>query len=200
MTVIEDLVRELLLWLSIMSVNPPPMETVNENLPRVYVVPQEELSETIVGCPTQLLGLYIGGENHIVVISGIEGDDGDVLLVISPQHKSNLVHELQHYQQDLLGELTKEEIEEREREAYEIENQWRTLNNLPPLDVEEMVEFSVEGIESENVCLDGSTPNAPDDMDELREKLHSTVFKYEQNRKLREIYESRDINTTHGQE
>ena len=198
MTILEHTVREIILWLSLASANPPSDQLINENFPNVYIVPQHALSETVAGCPTRIAGVYVGGEDYVMVLAGLEDEDGDVLMVISPNHKSNMVHELKHYFQDL--NETDKDMEEREREAYTIENKWREENGLFPLDVEELVEFSVNGAKGEDVCLDGSEPNVPDSIDEIREQLYETVFEYPQNRKLREIYESKDINTTHGQE
>ena len=198
MTILEHTVREIILWLSIISVNPPSDQQIIENFPRTYILPQHVMSEAVAGCPTQVAGLYLGGENHIIVLAGLEDANGDVLMVISPMHKSNMVHELKHYFQDLND--TEMGLEEREREAYMIENEWRNTNGVPPLNVEEMVEFSVNGAEGKDVCLDGSEPKPFVGLDEVREELKTIIFKYPQNRKLREIYESRDINTTHGQE
>ena len=198
MTILEHTVRELILWLSIMSANPPSDQLINENFPRTYILPQYVLSEAAAGCPTQVAGLYLGGENHIIVLAGLEDENGDVLMVISPHHKSNMVHELKHYFQHL--NERKLGLEEREKEAYVIENEWRRTNGLPPLNVEEMVEFSVNGAKGKDICLDGSEPKPFVGLDQLREEIKTTIFKYPENRKLREIYESKDINTSHGQE
>ena len=191
MVFVEQITQYLLLWLTVMSPNPVPVEVWSnpQYSPSVYVIPQSEFADIVCGCECTLSGMYLGGPDHRVVLGG----DTTGWLPNEPLSNSIHLHELEHYFQDLRYRVLSQPgvtREQGERDAYTIQNIYLTINGYFPIDIDNMVSASANIAYGKVECLDG-TVNTPPASDEVMNRLNTAVFKHEQNRELWEFYQTR---------
>lgn len=191
MTIIEQITQGLLLWLTVMSADPVPIDVWSqpENLPSVYVVPLTELQEVVCGCECGIAGMYLGGDDHRIVIGGDQNGNLYRAIWADAIH----LHELDHYLLFLAHEKLGTPVLSRvdgEKRAYTMQNEFLVLNGEFPLDIDKMTDNSTNTAYGKTECSDGTSAKPPRAY-KLRKLLEPVIFKHKSNRTLREIYEAR---------
>lgn len=145
----------------------PADDTIKQKIasdpPQIYVIPYQDFHNTFCGCSCSLGGIYVGDFKHdnttnkTIFLAGFDYDSG-----YFGADGSQMIHELEHYKQDLEGKLTNNQTEQQraqlETEAYEVQNQYNQLFGLPLINVDMWAKASTNWASGKTECLNGETP------------------------------------------
>jgi len=161
MNSLQELMYALLVWLSFNTATDVPHEAMflEKNIPDVYLIPFEDLNESICGCDCGVRAAYF--DNVMIIVLGV---DKDGYFEFNNKNKSIFVHELEHHLQYLSSKrfkiINKEDRYKLEKSAYEVQNKFLKQYGMS-IDPEEGAKKSTSAGGNnvvESVCLDGTEP------------------------------------------
>ncbi len=168
----NSFVQSLFVWMALFNPNDLPSDINIAELepPTIHALSSEYFREEVCAC--DMCKKEIGYMGHFY----LDKDENPAVMIVADEHNGTLpymdpefqqltVHELYHYVQFLAhvntghGEVpnTFEEFlkfrEQAEREAYEIQNNYRVFVGIPPLPVDEAISWSMKFAMQHENCI-----------------------------------------------